>query len=108
MKIIHAYTREDALKDGALVDVTEMAKEAGFLIPVAVTNAVWSYIADGDINGRLWDTIFTLSCAVRKPLPTDVLLYKVQYGNRLVELKAIRGLGDNCEPVITIMLPEED
>ena len=40
-KLIGSYMRSEALDDGVLVDVTEMAREAGFVIPVARTRAAW-------------------------------------------------------------------
>jgi hypothetical protein len=33
--VISVYTRQDAINDGVLVDVTETAKEMGFRYPVA-------------------------------------------------------------------------
>ena len=48
--IIARYTRAQAIEDGVLIDVSKMAKEAGFVIPVAVTDAVWNeYIVPSDI-----------------------------------------------------------
>lgn len=38
---IHTYTRAQAIEDGALVDVSETATEAGFRVPVALTHAAW-------------------------------------------------------------------
>jgi hypothetical protein len=40
-KLISSYTRSEALADGVLVDVTETAREAGFVVPVALTRAAW-------------------------------------------------------------------
>jgi hypothetical protein len=42
-KLISSYARSEseALADGVLVDVTETAREAGFVIPVALTRAAW-------------------------------------------------------------------
>jgi hypothetical protein len=40
--LISAYSRSEALADGLLVDVTETAREAGFLYPVALTRAAGS------------------------------------------------------------------
>ena len=40
-KLISSYTRSEALADGVLVDVTETAREAGFVIPIALTRAAW-------------------------------------------------------------------
>ena len=38
--IIYTYTRAQAIEDGYIVDVSEVASEAGFRWPVAVTRAV--------------------------------------------------------------------
>ena len=40
-EVIDAYTRAQALEDGVLVDVSEMAKEAGIKFPVALTATVY-------------------------------------------------------------------
>ncbi len=41
-EVIYSYTRAQAIDDGVLIDATEMAKEAGFNWPVALTAAAWS------------------------------------------------------------------
>lgn len=46
--VIFAYARSEALADGVLVDVSDMAREAGFRYPVAVTQAVWADIIPGN------------------------------------------------------------
>ena len=63
--LIDVYTRWQAFSEGALIGVSETAKIAGFLIPVALTSAVWAkYVAvpDGvegqDEAGRLWDILW--------------------------------------------------
>jgi len=38
--VIYGYSREQAIADGVLIDVSELAREAGFRILVAVTAAV--------------------------------------------------------------------
>lgn len=43
-EVISVYTRAQALEDGVLVDLTDWAREAGFKIPVAVTQGVWSVV----------------------------------------------------------------
>ncbi len=35
--VVYAYTRKQAIADGVLVDITDTAKDYGFVIPVAVT-----------------------------------------------------------------------
>lgn len=42
MDIIHQYSRAMAIADGVLVDVSEMAREAGYKYPVAMTDTVWN------------------------------------------------------------------
>ena len=124
-KIIHRYSREDALQDGVLIDITTIAKETGFKVPVAVTATMWNkYIAPDtwpeiaeDIDGRIWDTVWMLLVAIKKSkAQTSQICYSLYYEmpkaegliQELVELKAVMCPGDNGEPVITIMLSEED
>ena len=40
--IIHRYSRADAIRDGVLIDVSAVAREAGFKYPVALTAAAWA------------------------------------------------------------------
>jgi hypothetical protein len=122
-EIIYAYTRAQAIEDGVLIDVTETAKEAGIMFPVAVTSTVWEQyveVPEGvnhqDERGRLWDIVWMFRCAARN-FSGDTLFFKLYVGNHdrerlsrndLVALKALCGPGDDAEPVITIMLPDED
>jgi hypothetical protein len=118
--LIHRYTRADAIADGVLIDVSATAKEAGFKYPVALTAAAWvkcvavpSSVLCQDEAGRLWD-VTMLRLAVRGQGAAEVRFgVHVRNDNRertppLVNLKAVCGPGDQCEPVITVMLPEED
>ena len=121
-EVIYAYTRAQALEDGVLVDVSEMAKEAGIKFPVALTATVYGQyvevpegVTGQDESGRLWDILGMFRCAAAQ-FQGDTLLFKFYVRNQnreldrrdLVTLKAICGPGDDAEPVITIMLPEED
>jgi hypothetical protein len=126
-KPIYVYSRAQAVEDGVLVDITRMAKEAGFKIPVAVTHAVWDEYIDWtnedskrqtqqDLTGRLWDILWMLHLACRHNSDEAYLNYRLYViprdgrskKPRQIELKAVIGGGDNGEPVITIMLPNED
>ena len=127
-EVIYSYTRAQAIDDGVLIDATEMARDAGFKWPVALTVAAWSDCvawsdADNerqvyqDQSGRLWDVLFMASFAVRtannakRQLQFDLLRIprngRSTTSQRLT-LKLILGPGDGGEPVITIMLPGED
>jgi hypothetical protein len=125
--VIYAYTRAQAIEDGELVDVSEVAREAGFTLPVAVTRSVWDrYISWSDADtdrqsyqdesGRLWDVVSMLRMAIGSRRNESVLLYRlyvIPHDGRtrrakLTTLKAMIHGGDNGEPVMTIMLPSED
>jgi hypothetical protein len=122
-ELIHRYTRADAIADGVLIDVAATAKEAGFNYPVALTAAAWvkcvvvpSAVLCQDEAGRLWDVLTMLRLAVsgQNPGAAEVRFgVHVRNDNRertppLVRLKAMCGPGNQSEPVITVMLPEED
>jgi hypothetical protein len=126
VEVISSYTRAQAIADGVLVDVSTTAKEAGFRYPVAITATAFnSYVVpDGlaasygnSVEGRLWDTLSMLRYAIAKESGPSILfsvLFSMgkQTGRgcyqKEVQLKAICGPGDTMDPVITIMLPEED
>ena len=126
-EVISTYTRAQALEDGVLVDAGSMAREAGFKWPVALTSAVWADCvawtdddqqqAYQDQSGRLWDLLFMASHAIRTRKDSgDRLLfqfYRVPRDGQSMEaelttLKLMIGPGDNSEPVITVLLPNED
>lgn len=122
---IHTYTRAQAIEDGVLVDVSETAREAGFRLPVAMTRAAWDDCVEWseidnqrqiyqDEAGRLWDVLWMACRAARRGgQEIRFQLYRVPRGgrgtrSRLVTLKALCGPGDQGEPVVTILLPNED
>ena len=126
--VISTYTRAQAIEDGVLIDAGAMAQEAGFKWPVALTSAVWADCvawseddnrqqAYQDESGRLWDVLFMASHAIRTCSgSSDRLLFQLYRVRRdgqsmeaeLTTLKLIVGPGDSGEPVITILLPDED
>ena len=126
--VVFSYSRQRALEEGALIDAGELAKEAGFSIPVALTDAVWHdcvFWCDEDSRrqihqdqtGRLWDVLYMAAYAIRvdKAVSNPLLyqLYRVPRDGvatkaKLITLKIIIGPGDAGEPVITILLPHED
>lgn len=118
--LIFAYTRAQAIEDGVLIDVSQVAKEAGIKFPTAVTAAVWAdfvKVPDGmehcqDESGRLWDILWMFRFQMAKCKGSELRFkFSVQNddrGPREVCLKAVCGPGDTPEPVITIMRPDED
>jgi len=126
--VISTYTRADALSDGVLIEAGPMAQEASFKVPVALTIAAWNDCvawtdADSDQqvcqdqSGRLWDVLMMALYGIRSAInPVNPLLFQLyrvprdgeSTNAREVTLKLIIGPGDQGEPVITIMLPNED
>jgi len=114
---IYIYTRNQAIDDGVLVDVTEMAREAGFKVFVAITCTLHEIIntipknSCQDFEGRLWDVLYMGALAARNNPTQSTILYvlRLTHGRKKnITLKMVISGGDNGEPVITIMLPEED
>jgi len=83
---VHVYTRAQAIeacperrrRDGALVDVSETAKEVGFRLPMAITEALYNCLtpthADQaigqDYDGRLWDVLWVAAFAIKLADPS--------------------------------------
>mgnify|MGYP004027222707 FL=1 len=127
-KVISVYTRAQALADGVLIDAGSMTREAGFRWPVAITAGAWADCvawddADSerqthqDQSGRLWDVLFMAAYAARANADagSELLfeLYRVPRDGQATEaeittLKLVVGPGDGGEPVMTILLPNED
>jgi len=119
-EIISSYSRAQAIQDGVLIDTSTLAREAGFRIPVAITQAAWAEciaVSCEDIGqdetGRLWDVLNVLWYELRRAswesvLFFDVLVSKGGQRPRPVSLKVHYGPGDQGEAVLTVMLPDED
>jgi hypothetical protein len=122
--LISRYTRRDALRDGLLIDVSGVAREAGIRFPTALTSAAWAKCVSvppgvttcQDEAGRLWDVVWMLRLAIRNSGAAGRELsfaVHVRTDDRphtppLVPLKAVCGPGDEGEPIVTIMLADED
>lgn len=121
--LISVYTREQAIADGVLVDISETAKEAGFKWPVAVTVAVWVEVVtptphderDGQSQeGRLWDILTMARLAAKASKgDSDSVLFQVlvlrERKQETVTLKMVLSAeAPDGGPCLTIMLPGED
>lgn len=130
MTLIDSYSRKQAIEDGVLIDVTDLAKQAGFVCNVCVTAGVWSFINEipdmfkyQDVTGRLWDVLNVLLCRCRKcnnsfvkfkvHMPYEMTITEIDCPDRReifegIFLTSAASSGDNGELVITIQLPTED
>ncbi|MBW8371490.1 MAG: hypothetical protein K0M66_11055 [Thiobacillus sp.] len=122
---IYTYTRAQALEDGVLVDVSELAREAGFRYPVAMTRAAWVDCVDWsdqdnekvcqDAVARQWNVLFLAAHAARRSSGDRLtfLIHRIPKDRcsthpEQVSLQMLIGPGDRGEPVMTIMLHGED
>lgn len=63
--LMRVYTRREALNDGAIIDASSAAREAGFRVPVALTAKAWAACVGWspdeatprDHGGGLWDVL---------------------------------------------------
>ena len=67
------YTREQALADGVLIDVTPWAQDTAFRVPVAFTAALWALMEGKDtataadcVRGRADDVLTLTFVTVRQ------------------------------------------
>ena len=122
---ISIYSRAQAIEDGALVDVSTIAKEAGISIPCVVTRHVWGdcvevppvLAGEQDEQGRLWDVVYICGVALRSAvraghqgdrLPFELLVRQPDRTLKTERLLAVVGPGDTPDPVLTIEYPEDD
>jgi hypothetical protein len=122
-EIISLYTRDQAIADGFLVDVSDMAREAGFKWPVALTHAVWDDIVtpaphdkqEGQSEkGRLWDVLWMARLAAqankddRDSVLFQVLVLRGQKQETVTLQLVLSFESPEGGPCLTIMLPDED
>jgi DNA repair protein RadC len=123
-EVIYAYTRAQALADGVLIDISSMAKEAGFRHPTAITADLHATLTPNrrersygqSYEGRLWDVLFMARLAARRAIWDSQTAFSVSQAvcpgergrlrRRSLNLWLVVGPGDEHEPVITIGFPE--
>ena len=111
MEIIHTYTAEQGIEDGMLVDVSEMAKEAGFVYPVRISQGVHGLCTPPKTNkiesyqGRLWDVLSMARMAIKGSSDETMTTFKVKIGRKIHTLWA--ALDTTSGPAIHLILPSE-
>lgn len=121
-KPVSVYTREQAVADGLLVDLSAIVPDVcrqHYHYPVACTAAVWAIIDKAARNrpygnsvaGIVHDILWMSRVWRREISPNTVITRVIITGagkRRLHDFKLVAAPGDKLEPVITVMLPEED
>lgn len=124
--VVYSFTRQDAFNEGMLIDASAMAAEAGFRVPLAMTDTVWADCVawpEGmkggwgqSEEGRLWDVVYMAGQAARRARSgggarvTFQVLRVPRGGWRAtkVELVLTIGPGDDGAPVATVMMTTEE
>ena len=128
--VISVYTREQALEDGVLVDVSPLARESGFKIPVAITNGVHAKCQppkggtmgqsyDGRCHDVLWMASQTYNAKLRRLQKSKMPYEDMKHEMGLTEFQVLfqetprrkekktLWLAFNEVEGFTIMFPEE-
>lgn len=117
-ELIDSYTRAQAIEDGVLFAVSpwKLAR-CGFLYPVAYTASIRAMLTERGtrtirIMGNEDDLLLLLHEAIKRADEGDTLLFGIMTieDGEIAEttIKALVGPGDEGEPVITLMLENED
>ena len=123
---VFRITRQQLLAEGALLDISAIAREAGLVFPTAITAGLWAAYGDARTAGEsprfALVLCWMLRFAARDLIPVrrfqDALSETLFFGlfvqeratglYRMAEVKAVCDPGDNLELVITLLLPDED
>jgi len=117
-EVIFSYSRKQAIEDGVLIDVTDVAKRVGFKLHTVITTGVKELLArqpeygtDDEDSGLLLSLVGCAFACVKHGITfrgdlDDVDRKYFEFRGQLVYIHC--GPGDNAEPVLTIMLDGED
>ena len=121
--VISTYSRQQAIEDGVLIDITATAAEHGFKLHTVVTDNLYhQYLTPPEglsagegqsLTGRLHDLLTMAMLAARKGLGSNRVEVEVLFLMRpgvteLVKVIAHVGPGDDPAPVLTLMLLGDD
>jgi hypothetical protein len=106
--VIFSYSRAQAIEDGVLIDVTEIARGQGFRLHTVVTCGLWSEIGrEEPLTERprkVGELLHMLRGAVAANPNTD----RIHFQFEKLAVWALCGPGDDGEAVLTVMLEGED
>ena len=122
--VVSAYTRAQAIEDGTLIDISDIAVRF-FKIPVAVTSTIWAWLEESavlhnvgrpkniqrdvtDMTAELAQGLYLAVVHGSNRGRGDRFTMKLKLGEAEKILLSICGPGDDGEPVITIMEPGEE
>lgn len=118
--VIVVCTREAAIEDGYLVDLSAAAPDVcrqHYRYPIACTAAVWALVqraldspgSGPDVRGVVHEILW-MSRGAGRAIDASMVVFEVIIGEGQAPhaFKLVCGPGDQGEPVLTLMLPWED
>ena len=104
--VISKYTRADALSDGVLIDVSDVAKRSDFLLPTVVSSNLLAVI-DAENQLPVLFAVFHDKIKFKQGLEDILETQTISKTGRAITVILHIGPGDDGEPVLTMMLPED-
>ena len=112
---IYSYSRRQAIADGVLVDLCKIVPfRRAFKYHVACTSAVWDIIEAAitkehqDLSGIAHDICTMALLTIQLATDPSLIRFKVSIAGNTHTFKLHIGPGDEAEPVLTLMFPNED
>lgn len=112
---IYSYSRAQAIEDGVLVDLSQADSiRQHWKYPFACTAAVWAIIEGAlqqpgqDVSGICHDISTMAKHAIRNARNPELIRFSAFIAGQTHRLKLHVGPGDTPDPVLTLMLPNED
>jgi len=105
-ELIYSFSRKNALADGVLVDVSDVAKQSDFLLPTVVSSNLLAVI-DAENQLPVLFAVFHDKIKFKQGLEDILETQTISKTGRVITVILHIGPGDNGEPVLTMMLPED-
>ena len=113
--IYSPHSRQQAIADGALIDISHNdAIRARWKYPLAVDEIVWNCIetASCENEGNLNEILDNISADAERQIAlhghADNVTFLAKIGRYLMRLKLRLDSADGHEPVLTLLLEDED
>ena len=104
---ISVYTWQDAVNDGTFVEVTGIAKNFGYIYPIAFTRTFYNRFAEGmsnlDSDNRIMSILLRVASVIKGRPSDDFPIFFELDGESCMVATEGRSM-ENPEPILTVML----
>ena len=114
-EVVYSYTRQQAIEDGVLIDLSvhEIVRQH-WRVNLCCTAAVWGEIQDAvenhgsDLAGVLQDLSVMAKVAIRPCVTVDMVDFRCIVGSGIKSYRLVCGPDDDGSNCLTLMKPNED